>query len=39
MSIATAWLEGSVEVPFPVVATVVGMIILATLVYFARRAG
>ena len=39
MSVATTWLEGSVEVPFPIVAAVVGVVILATLVYFARRAG
>lgn len=39
MNVATAWLEGSVEVPFPIVAAVVGIVILATLVYLARRAG
>lgn len=33
------WLQGSIEVPFPVVSAVVGLVILATLVYFARRAG
>ena len=35
--LATNWLAGSVDVPFPVVAAVVGLIILAVLVYFARR--
>ena len=32
-----ALLEGSVEVPFPIVATFVGLITLGTLVYFTRR--
>ena len=33
----SSWLDGSIVVPFPVVAAVVGLIILATLVYFARK--
>ena len=37
MTLATSWLEGSIELPFPLVAGVVGLITLATLVYFARR--
>lgn len=35
---ATSWLDGTIEVPFPLVAGVVGVVILITLVYFARRA-
>lgn len=35
---SSSWLEGSIVVPFPVVAAVVGLIILAVLVYFARKA-
>ena len=37
--IATSWLDGSVEVPFPIISALVGLVFLATLVYFARRAG
>lgn len=32
-----SFLEGFVEVPFPVVAALVGFVILAMLVYFARK--
>lgn len=38
MLVAATWLEGSVEVPFVVVAIAVGLIIGAMLLYFARRA-
>lgn len=31
------WLQGSVEVPFPIVGAVVGLIFLGMLIYFVRR--
>ena len=32
------WLEGTVEVPLWIVSAIVGLLVLGTLVYFARRA-